>query len=114
GIGLDPRIGHDFLQAGIGFGGYCLPKDLRALLHLAGCHGIDLRLLREVERVNQLRSEVFLNKLRQALWMLRGKTIAIFGLAFEAGTDDIREAPSISIIEKLLDEGASLRLFDCA
>lgn len=112
GIGLDPRVGPGFLQAGIGFGGYCLPKDLRAFIHLAEQHRVDFSLLKEVERVNQRRLEHFLSKLRQALWVLRGKTVGVLGLAYKPGTDDIREAPSVKIVERLLQEGAILRLHD--
>ena len=112
GIGLDPRIGRQFLNAGIGFGGYCFPKDLRAFLHLGEEHGADTSLLREVERINQARIEIFLNKVRKALWVVSGKTIAVLGLAFKPKTDDIREAPSLKVIEALLHEGASVRLYD--
>ena len=112
GVGLDPRIGADFLRPGIGFGGYCLPKDLRSFIYLAETHRVDFSLLKEVERINQRRTEVFLKKVRQALWVTSGKTIGILGLAFKPNTDDIREAPSIRIIESLLAEGANLRLYD--
>ncbi|MBI4464696.1 MAG: UDP-glucose/GDP-mannose dehydrogenase family protein [Acidobacteria bacterium] len=111
-IGLDPRIGPEFLSPGIGFGGYCLPKDLRAFIHLAETHGQDCSLLKEVERINLRRTEVFLKKIRHALWVLNGKTIGVLGLAFKPNTDDIREAPSIKIIEGLLAEGANVRLYD--
>ncbi len=112
GIGLDRRIGPEFLRAGIGFGGHCLPKDLRAFVHLAETHGVDFSLLREVERINRRRSEVFLQKVRLALRVLEGKTIGILGLAFKPDTDDIREAPSIPIIQALLAEGVRLQLYD--
>ncbi|OFW30821.1 MAG: hypothetical protein A3J28_04965 [Acidobacteria bacterium RIFCSPLOWO2_12_FULL_60_22] len=112
GIGRDPRIGMDFLRPGIGFGGYCLPKDLRAFVRLAETHGVDFALLKEVERINQQRAELFLKKVRQALWVLSGKVIGVLGLAFKPNTDDIREAPSIQIVESLLAEGASLQLYD--
>ena len=112
GIGLDPRIGPRFLNAGIGFGGYCLPKDLRAFLYLAEEHGADFSLLREVERINAGRIDRFLSKLRRALWIVQGKTLGVFGLAFKPGTDDIREAPSVKIIKSVLAEGAALRLHD--
>jgi UDPglucose 6-dehydrogenase len=112
GMGLDPRIGKQFLSAGIGFGGYCFPKDLRAFLHLGEEHGADTSLLREVERINHHRIEIFLNKVRKALWVVSGKTIAVLGLAFKPRTDDIREAPSLKVIEALLRDGASLRLYD--
>lgn len=112
GLGLDPRIGSQFLSAGIGFGGYCFPKDLRAFIHLAEEHSVDACLLKEVERINQHRVGIFLKKLRQALWVVQGKNIAVLGLSFKPETDDIREAPSLGIIQSLLDEGASLRLYD--
>lgn len=112
GLGLDPRISPGFLQAGIGFGGYCFPKDLRAFARLADQHGVDCSLLRAVERINLQRVEVFLNKVRNALWVLSGKTLGVLGLAFKPDTDDIREAPSLKIITGLLQEGAELRLHD--
>jgi UDPglucose 6-dehydrogenase len=112
GIGLDPRIGPQFLNAGIGFGGYCFPKDLRAFIHLADEYALDFYLLKEVEAINERRIEVFLKKVREALWVLQGKTIAVLGLAFKPGTDDIREAPSLKIVKALLAEGATLRLHD--
>jgi len=112
GLGLDPRIGPHFLSAGVGFGGYCFPKDLRALIHLAEEHDISCGILREVENVNRGRVEVFLDKLRHALWVVQGKTIGVLGLAFQPLTDDIREAPSLRIIEELLKEGANVRLYD--
>ncbi|HVO81123.1 MAG TPA: UDP-glucose/GDP-mannose dehydrogenase family protein [Terriglobales bacterium] len=112
GIGLDPRIGTQFLSAGIGFGGYCFPKDLRAFIHLGEGNGVDCTLLRAVESINQARIDAFLEKIREALWVVSGKTIAILGLAFKPQTDDIREAPSLKIIQALLREGANLRLYD--
>jgi UDPglucose 6-dehydrogenase len=112
GLGLDPRIGPGFLQAGIGFGGYCFPKDLRAFARLAEQHRADCSLLRDVEHINLQRVEVFLNKVRNALWVLSGKTLGVLGLAFKPQTDDIREAPSLKIVSALLKEGAQLRLHD--
>jgi len=112
GLGLDPRIGPDFLSAGIGFGGYCFPKDLKAFRHLAEKHGVDGSLLREVERINMERVDRFLEKLRKTLWIIQDKTIGIWGFAFKPNTDDTREAPSIRIIEALLKEGARLQLYD--
>lgn len=111
-LGLDPRIGPLFLSAGIGFGGYCLPKDLRAFVHIAETNGVDFSLLREVERINQTRVDRFLGRLRSELWVLRDKTIGILGLAFKPGTDDIREAPSLAVIRCLLGEGATLQVYD--
>jgi len=112
GIGLDARIGPQFLDAGIGYGGYCFPKDLRAFIHLAEEHGVNFSLLQEVEAINQRRVDMFIRKVHEALWTLRGKTLGILGLAFKAGTDDIREAVSLKIIQTLLDEGSILRLYD--
>jgi len=112
GIGLDSRIGPQFLEAGIGYGGYCFPKDLHALIRLAEEHSVDFSLLQEVERINQQRVDVFVRKVREALWVLRGKTIGILGLAFKPGTDDIREAVSLKIVKALLDEGSILQLYD--
>lgn len=112
GIGLDARIGHQFLNAGVGFGGYCFPKDLRALIHLAEDHDVSCGILREVENVNLKRVSVFLDKLRHALWVLQGKTVGVLGLAFKPLTDDIREAPSMRIVGELLREGARVRLYD--
>lgn len=112
GIGMDPRIGPQFLNAGIGFGGYCFPKDLRAFIHLAEEYGLDFSLLKEVENINRRRIDVFMKKVRQGLWVLQDKTIAVLGLAFKPNTDDIREAPSLAIVKALLDEGARLRLHD--
>lgn len=112
GVGLDPRIGRDFLNAGIGFGGYCFPKDLRAFMHLGQEHGVDCGLLREVENINLRRAEVFVKKVRRAVWVLQGKRIGVLGLAFKGGTDDIRESPALRIIELLLEEGARLRVHD--
>ncbi|TAM79853.1 MAG: UDP-glucose/GDP-mannose dehydrogenase family protein [Acidobacteria bacterium] len=115
GIGLDHRIGLDFLQAGVGFGGYCFPKDLKAFIYLAEEHGADFSLLKQVERVNQRRIEMIIKKVQRALWVIREKRIGVLGLAFKAGTDDIREAPSLKIIEQLRREDATLRLYDpCA
>jgi UDPglucose 6-dehydrogenase len=112
GVGLDRRIGPQFLNAGIGFGGYCFPKDLRAFIHLAEEQGVDFALLQEVERINQRRVEVFVRKVRQTLRTLTGKTLGVLGLAFKPGTDDIREAASLKIIQALLSEGSVLRLYD--
>ncbi|MCX7642676.1 MAG: UDP-glucose/GDP-mannose dehydrogenase family protein [Armatimonadetes bacterium] len=114
GIGLDPRIGPHFLQAGIGYGGYCLPKDLKAFIHIAEEHRVDFSLLREVERINEARIDKFVRKVQQALWVLKDKALAIWGLSFKPNTDDIREAPSLKVIRRLLNEGAKLRLYDPA
>ncbi len=112
GIGLDPRIGTRFLQAGIGFGGYCLPKDLKAFIHLAEENNVDVSLLRQTQEINRGRVERLVRKVRQGLWILEGKTVAVLGLAFKAGTDDIRESPSLKVVAALQQEGVRLRLCD--
>ena len=112
GVGLDPRIGAHFLKPGLGFGGFCLPKDLQAFVRLAERHGIDFSMLREAERINQQRIENFVEKLRQSLWVLKGKRIGLLGLAFKANTDDIRFAPSLELIKRLQQEGVQLSAYD--
>lgn len=112
GMGLDSRIGEQFLRAGLGYGGSCFPKDVRALIKIGEDLNIDFNFLREVDRVNNRRIEVFVTKVKKALWILRDKEIALLGLAFKPETDDLRNAPSIKVIEALLSEGARLRLYD--
>jgi UDPglucose 6-dehydrogenase len=111
-IGMDPRIGPNFLRAGLGFGGFCLPKDLQAFVRLAERSGVDFSLLKEAERVNRLRIDHFLEKVRRALWVIRGKQIGLLGLAFKPNTDDIRFAPAMELIERLKVEGAHVRAYD--
>jgi UDPglucose 6-dehydrogenase len=112
GMGLDPRIGGLFLKAGLGFGGSCFPKDLKALIKIGEDLGVNMNLLKETDRVNADRVKIFLEKIKKALWILKDKKIAVLGLAFKPETDDIREAPSIKVIRELLNEGANLRLYD--
>jgi UDPglucose 6-dehydrogenase len=112
GLGMDPRIGPAFLNAGLGYGGFCLPKDLRAFIHVAEEFGVDFFLLREVERINRARVHQFLRRLRKALGTLHGKRLAVWGLAFKPKTDDLREAPSLLVVRELLASKASLSLFD--
>lgn len=112
GVGLDPRIGSHFLKPGLGFGGFCLPKDLQAFVRLAERHGVDFSMLREAERINHQRIENFVEKLRQSLWVLKGKRIGVLGLAFKANTDDIRFAPSIELIKRLQQEGVQISAYD--
>jgi UDPglucose 6-dehydrogenase len=112
GMGLDPRIGPAFLNPGIGFGGFCFPKDVQAFIRIAEKSGCDFSLLKEVEKINQRRVEHFLEKIRKELWVIRGKKIAIWGLAFKPNTDDVRFAPSIALVKSLLDEGAQVRAYD--
>jgi UDPglucose 6-dehydrogenase len=112
GVGLDPRIGPHFFRPGLGFGGFCLPKDLQAFVRLAERNGVDFAMLREAERVNHQRIELFIERIRHSLWVLKDKQIGLLGLAFKANTDDIRFAPSMDLIERLRTEGARLRVFD--
>jgi UDPglucose 6-dehydrogenase len=114
GIGSDSRIGPKFLNAGIGYGGSCFPKDVQAFRAVAEQCGYQFELLTEVMRINADQRRKFLKKVRTALWTLRGKQLAVLGLAFKGETDDIRESPAISIIEELLREGAQVRVYDPA
>ncbi len=111
-VGMDSRIGRSFLNAGLGFGGFCLPKDLQAFVHLAERSGVDFSLLKEVEKINHRRIHHFVEKIRRALWVIKGKQIAVLGLAFKANTDDIRFAPAIDLIQALVAEGAKVRAYD--
>jgi UDPglucose 6-dehydrogenase len=111
-MGLDPRIGPHFLNAGLGFGGFCLPKDIQAFIRLAEKHGVDFGLLKEVEAVNKRRIEQFVAKVRGALWVVKEKKVAVLGLAFKPNTDDVRFAPAIEVIRRLIAEGATVRASD--
>jgi len=111
-MGLDPRIGAQFLKAGLGFGGFCFPKDIQAFIHLSASVGIDFEMLKAAERVNKQRIERFFEKIHKALWVIKGKRVAVLGLAFKANTDDIRFAPALEVIRKLLDEGAIVHASD--
>ena len=112
GMGLDPRIGSAFLNPGIGFGGFCFPKDVQAFIRIAEKSGCDFSLLKEVEKINQRRIHDFVEKVRKELWVIRAKKIAIWGLAFKPNTDDVRFAPSIALVKSLLDEGATVSAYD--
>ncbi|NLB34357.1 MAG: UDP-glucose/GDP-mannose dehydrogenase family protein [Elusimicrobia bacterium] len=114
GMGLDSRIGHKFLQAGAGFGGSCFPKDLSAFIKISEKLGYDFRLLKEVQSINDYQRGLVVEKVRNALWNLRGKTVAVLGLAFKPDTDDMRNAPSIDIIRSMVEEGAKIRACDPA
>jgi len=114
GMGLDSRIGPKFLRPGIGYGGSCFPKDVAAFRSVAEQLGIDFNLLSEVEKINSQQKKRFLNKVRSALWTLRGKRIGVLGLAFKGETDDIRESPAIDVVEMLLAEGCSIAAYDPA
>ncbi len=112
GMGMDRRIGPAFLEAGVGYGGFCFPKDLRAFIRIAEELGYDFRLLREVEAINEDAKRRFVRKIQNVLWNLRGKRIGVLGLAFKPNTDDMRFAPSIDIIGALVAEGACVRAYD--
>jgi UDPglucose 6-dehydrogenase len=111
-MGMDSRIGPSFLNAGLGFGGFCLPKDLQAFVHLAERSGVDFTLLKEAEKINRRRMDHFVDKIRRALWVIRGKKIGVLGLAFKPNTDDIRFAPAIDLIQLLVADGACVRAYD--
>jgi UDPglucose 6-dehydrogenase len=114
GLGSDQRIGAKFLRPGIGYGGSCFPKDLKALRVVAHESGYDFRLLDEVMRINEDQRLHFVRKVRQALWTLKGKRLGVLGLAFKGGTDDVRESPAIAVIQKLLKEGCRITAYDPA
>jgi UDPglucose 6-dehydrogenase len=112
GVGLDARIGAAFLQAGLGYGGSCFPKDAESLVHTAGALGYDFALLRSVIEINRDRSRHFVGMIARALGALETRTIAVLGLAFKPNTDDMREAKSLEIITQLLEAGATVRTYD--
>jgi UDPglucose 6-dehydrogenase len=114
GIGLDSRIGPKFLRPGIGYGGSCFPKDVAAFRSVAEQMGVDFSLLSEVEKININQKKRFLSKVRSALWTLRGKRLAVLGLAFKGDTDDIRESPAIDLVEMFLAEGCTVVAYDPA
>jgi UDPglucose 6-dehydrogenase len=114
GMGLDSRIGPKFLRPGIGYGGSCFPKDVAAFRSVAEQLGLGFNLLTEVEKINVQQKKRFLNKVRSALWTLRGKRIGVLGLAFKGETDDIRESPAIDLVEMLLAEGCTIAAYDPA
>jgi UDPglucose 6-dehydrogenase len=114
GMGLDRRIGAQFLRAGIGYGGSCFPKDVAAFRYVAEQLSVDFGLLSEVEKINDGQKQRFFNKVRSALWTLRGKRLAVLGLAFKGGTDDVRESPAFDIIRMLLAEGCIVAAHDPA
>ena len=112
GMGLDKRIGRAFLDAGIGYGGSCFPKDVEAFINLSEKLGYNFALLKTVKEINQQQKIFFLNKIKDLLWIIKDKTIGILGLSFKPNTDDIRNAPSIDIIQALQAEGAKIRVYD--
>lgn len=114
GVGMDQRIGPKFLRAGLGYGGSCFPKDIRAFRAIANRAGVDLKLLHEVERINEMQQEGFLEKVRSSLGKLRGKRLGVLGLAFKGGTDDIRQSPAVNLVRSFLAEGSSVIAYDPA
>ena len=112
GIGMDRRIGRNFLNAGIGYGGSCFPKDVKAFIAIAEELGVPFQLLKEVERINDGQLERFLKKVREALWVLRDKKIAVWGLSFKPDTDDVRNSVAIELVNKLAAEGAFVTAYD--
>lgn len=113
GIGMDPRIGHRFIQAGCGYGGSCLPKDVRAFVHIGKAVGFETSLVREVEAVNERQKRVLVDKMLDYFGgTLKGKTVALWGLAFKPNTDDMREAPSRALIEGIVSSGGRVRAHD--
>jgi UDPglucose 6-dehydrogenase len=112
GIGMDHRIGRDFLNAGIGYGGSCFPKDIAAFIAISDQLGAPFNLLREVQRINEEQKTRFLKTIRDTLWVLREKRIAVWGLTFKPDTDDVRSSVAIELVEQLLREGAHVIAYD--
>ena len=112
GVGLDSRIGPRFLEAGVGYGGSCLPKDVKALAKIMRGHGLSPRIIETVDKINEEQKLLPVKKIRTLLPTLKGKKIAIWGLAFKPGTDDMREAPSLAVIKELQKAGARIQAFD--
>jgi UDPglucose 6-dehydrogenase len=112
GIGMDRRIGRQFLNAGIGYGGSCFPKDVAAFIHISDQLGVPFTLLKEVQQINQAQKERFLKLIRDTLWVLREKKIAVWGLTFKPDTDDVRSSVAIELVDAMLREGAHVSVYD--
>ena len=112
GMGLDNRIGRYFLHAGIGYGGSCFPKDLEAFISIAEKLGYDFEILKAVRNANEEQKKFVLQKIKNELWVVKDKTIAVLGLAFKPNTDDLRNSPSIDLVRALIQEGAKIRVYD--
>lgn len=112
GMGLDARIGRGFLNSGIGYGGSCFPKDVDAFIHISGKLGYDFGILKAARKVNEEQRALFVRKIEEALWIVKGKTIAVLGVSFKPNTDDMRSAPSVDIINSLKEDGAKIRAYD--
>lgn len=112
GIGMDKRISGHFLNAGLGYGGSCFPKDVKGFINISEQLGVPLQLLKEVECVNARQLERFLGRIREKMWVLRNKRIAVWGIAFKQNTDDVRESVAVKLIRRLCEEGAVVRAYD--
>jgi len=112
GMGLDKRIGRAFLNAGLGYGGACFPKDLDAFIYICKKLGYDFKLLKATREIDRQQKNEFLSKVRDGLWVIKDKTIGVLGLSYKPDTDDIRNAPSLDIINALIAEGAKLKVYD--
>jgi len=112
GMGLDNRIGRHFLHSGIGYGGSCFPKDLEAFINIAEKLGYDFQILKAVRNTNEEQKRFVLQKIKNEMWIIKDKTIAVLGLAFKPNTDDLRNAPSIDLINSLIQEGARVKVYD--
>ena len=112
GIGMDDRIGRRFLNAGLGYGGSCFPKDVKAFIAISESLGYPFDLLKQVEEINEDQRSLFLNKIREKLWVLQEKKIAVWGLAFKQNTDDVRESVAIKLIHDMIAEGAEVTVYD--
>jgi UDPglucose 6-dehydrogenase len=111
-VGMDPRCGQNFLSAGLGWGGSCLPKDVRGLLHMAKNHGVSLPILRGVQQINRRQPRLVVEKLLRLLGPLEGRAIGILGLSFKPDSDDMREASSLSVIATLQEQGCKVKVYD--
>jgi len=112
GIGMDKRISRHFLNAGLGYGGSCFPKDVKGFINISEQLGVPLHLLKEVERINAGQTERFLSRIREKMWVLRNKRIAVWGIAFKHNTDDVRESVAVKLIQRLCEEGALVTAYD--
>jgi UDPglucose 6-dehydrogenase len=112
GMGMDARIGRKFLDASLGFGGSCFPKDLSAFIRISESMGYEFGLLKEVQRINAEQMNRFIKKIADTLWVIKGKTLGVLGLAFKQNTDDVRMSPAIDLCQRLQKEGARLRVYD--
>jgi UDPglucose 6-dehydrogenase len=111
-VGRDSRIGDQFLEAGVGYGGSCFPKDVEAFIRMGDEVGYPLDILKAVQNINMRQKEHLMRKLQQELWVVQDKIIAVWGLAFKAGTDDVRESPALYFVPWLKERGARLKLWD--